>query len=498
MSEVVDSLVVTLGLDASDFKKGQEQASASIKGLKNSVSSSASEMASAIANVGLKFTGLFLGIKAVEDVIGIFKDLHTELAHLGYDSHNLGIAANELRDWGEVAKSAGGSADEAAQSINDLQRSIFNLRFKGQVSEQLAGFQRLGINPIDPRTGTAKDFKTLMFETATALQNRIPDQVTRYQTATGYLHLPEGLATAVSQGTKALQEFYDRAKSSTQVTQKQADAQSKLEQSLVHLDFNVKGAAAQILDHLTPALKEMTDDLNKVTAPLKWIADLFGGGSVPGFLGTKIPLPPDARPLFNSIGDYFKGKWAEAKSARARAGFADKFAEVERDMGLPAGLLDRIATTESGYDASKVGGKGELGIFQLMPQFHAGAGQDSIIDAQMAASDLRDNFRRLGSWPAAIAAYNEGVSGYQAGKVPNNNAAYVNRVLGTASSAQPTPSINGAPISANRPAGGGVSVDIGEMTVNTQATDASGIASDMAAAVRRKFMVFQSDGGVVA
>jgi hypothetical protein len=497
VATTIDALVVTLGLDASGFKKGQQQAGAALKETKGVVTSAVSEMSSSISGLALKFSALFLGIKGLEDVIGYFKDLHMEMVHLYYDSSNLGIAANELRDWAEVAKSAGGDASDAASSIQGLQSSIFNLRFRGQVSDQIEGLQRLGVNPIGPG-GKMQDFKTLMFQLATALQKRLPDEASRYQYVTGYGIAQGGIANAIAQGPKALADFYNQAKSSTQVTQKQVSAQAELEKSLVHLQFAVSGAAAEILDNLTLRLKELTGLLTDVTVPLHFIVDTFKLS-----FGDKSSLAEAGNWLGGKAAD-IRDWFGSAQEKRARAALAGDFAAVEKDMGLPAGLLDRIATTESHYNPNQVGGKGEVGLFQLLPQFHSGAGQDPVIDAQMAAADLRDNFKKLGSWPAAIAAYNEGVTGYKRGAVPNGNAAYVDKVLGAnpsalgaAAGAQPTPSIS-PPISRSGGSSGGVNVDIGTMHVNTQATDATSIAADMARAVQRKFLVFQADTGVVA
>jgi hypothetical protein len=44
--------------------------------------------------------------------------------------------------------------------------------------------------------------------------------------------------------------------------------------------------------------------------------------------------------------------------------------------------------------------------------------------------------------------------------------------------------------------GGGTNVQIDSMTINTRATDADGIAGDMAGAMRRKLLVANADGGV--
>jgi hypothetical protein len=81
---VIDSLVVTLGLDSKEFSKG-------VKG-------SAEEL----AGFTRRLAGMFLAVRGIEDVVGYFKDLHAQLAEVGFQSRNLGLTGQEIRRLGEV------------------------------------------------------------------------------------------------------------------------------------------------------------------------------------------------------------------------------------------------------------------------------------------------------------------------------------------------------------------------------------------------------------
>src|SRR5665213_1498806 len=138
----IDSLVVELGLNTIGFKKGQQDISRAVKDTGQSIKTAAEDMSASFTKVGLAFAGIFLGVRGLEDIIHGFRNLSGELWQLGISSRNLGIAANELRDWQEVAELAGGKAEDATAAVNGLQRAIFNLKYRGQVGDQVEGLLR--------------------------------------------------------------------------------------------------------------------------------------------------------------------------------------------------------------------------------------------------------------------------------------------------------------------------------------------------------------------
>ena len=517
MATTIDALIVTLGLDTKNFTDGQKKAAKAILETRETVKDSSVAMAGALRRVGLEFTGLFFGIRGIADIIGMFRDLSAELWHLGINARNLGIATAELRDWQEVAELAGGKAEDATNAVNGLQQAIFNFRFKGQVSDQIEGLQRLGINPIDVKTGGLKDITTLLFQASGALQNRIKDQATRFQYAQDYLGLTGGIANAVAQGPKALQEFFDKAKSAAQITQQQTDNQAKLNESMVALKYNVEGAFAAILDQMTPALTQFTDLLNQVIVPLKFIVDTFqmsfGEKStlhgVGEWFGSKAADVHDwwvgnsgdkTRGLRNNNPTNLKATGNQPRDAQGFAIFGSmaegrEAARVElaryasRGWNTERSIASHWTPVEDGNDVQK-----------YVTFLSKATGKSP--DAPLTPADypaLLDAMSRIESGPGAVSTptYQQSVRGSiqrpPLPSIPANPAA-----LGAAQGAQPTPSISAPPIAAARAAPAGVSVSIDSMTVHTQAKDAGAIAGAMAAAVQRKFNLYQADTGVYA
>lgn len=113
--------------------------------------------------------------------------------------------------------------------------------------------------------------------------------------------------------------------------------------------------------------------------------------------------------------------------------FQDVFTRAETANRLPPGLLSRMAYQESRYNPLATGSSGEIGIMQIIPRFHPDVNPaDPVASIEYAGRLMRQYYNQFGSWQAAIAAYNWGVTnvnryGWQA--APTSTQAYINGVL---------------------------------------------------------------------
>lgn len=206
---------------------------------------------------------------------------------------------------------------------------------------------------------------------------------------------------------------------------------------------------------------------------------------------------------------------------------------AEQKYGLPTNLLLRIADQESGFRKDVISGRkrspsGAVGLMQLLPQYFMNAGKTGPIqDIDIAAKYLVELHKQFGDWALAVAAYNDGpgnVKKMLAGQksLPLETSNYLNRVIGpqsnagglysgggysifepnpgalaAARAAQPTPSVSpfaGPPTSST--GGPSTNLQIDTMNVNTQATDANGIAGSIKDSIRRKFTLAQVEPGL--
>lgn len=135
------------------------------------------------------------------------------------------------------------------------------------------------------------------------------------------------------------------------------------------------------------------------------------------YTGTDVQIQPVGNPV--EIRDVSGLASTTTALAPATAGptasgggpYASIFAAATSRFGLPAGLLQAVAETESGGNPAAVSSAGAEGIMQLMPSVAAGLGVDPFDPAQAipaAAGMLSGYLQRFGSVPLALAAYNAG------------------------------------------------------------------------------------------
>ena len=160
----------------------------------------------------------------------------------------------------------------------------------------------------------------------------------------------------------------------------------------------------------------------------------------------------------------------------------DLFAKLEKQNGLPAGLLSSIYSAESSRGKNLVSPKGARGPFQFMPGTAADYGLhgNDVFDlnksASAAASYLHDLMKMFnGNLQDAVAAYNWGPGNVMRkglSSMPKETSDYLRRVLGATSP--------GARFGESAAAKSSTTdVHIGSITVQTKATDANGVAKGM-------------------
>src|SRR5665213_2527781 len=105
---VIDSLIVTLGLDSKQFTAGQKKAAQGMLQTESTVRDSAAGMGESLDRLATKFTGFFLGFAGLAGVIDLLKQTTSQFNQLYLASSVLGSSVKSLRAWGEETKVFGG------------------------------------------------------------------------------------------------------------------------------------------------------------------------------------------------------------------------------------------------------------------------------------------------------------------------------------------------------------------------------------------------------
>ncbi|EPZ8265639.1 transglycosylase SLT domain-containing protein [Klebsiella pneumoniae] len=147
---VIDALLVTLGLDASQFRKGQQEVSDDLKKQREDAKNTAKEM----AEQGKKAASFFSSIKTellaltgvtvtAGGLISFVKSTTSGLMDLSIQSKALGLSARELDGWSKSAEAAGSSAEKISASLQGFQGAIQGARVGDYSSSIFGGLAQL-------------------------------------------------------------------------------------------------------------------------------------------------------------------------------------------------------------------------------------------------------------------------------------------------------------------------------------------------------------------
>jgi hypothetical protein len=562
MSTVIDSLIVTLGLDPKQFTKGQKDAAKAMTDTEKTVKHSAQEMTKALKEVALEFVGLFLVVRGIHDVVSFFEELNSKTRQLGIDARNIGTSAAELRDWQNAAEMAGGSAEGVTKTMLGMQQALFNMKFKGEVSDQLIYLARLGVQ-FQTAAGQARPFKDVMFDTAKAMEaSRMSDpDKSSFLQAAGF---DAGSINLILGGTKALDEAYRKQKAMEQVNRANTEAARKLDQAWIGLKQGLVAVATQVLTALTPSLQSLFGLLDKDVIQDwgdKIVAWAKGDGpnqiktafnaiedSLKTLIGTINALASAWKytlgPLVESIGgaydimhDAGQRVSPEERANFARLKYADylsKHRDINIGSGAPGlrggetraqrnhnpGNLKATGNQARDKDGFAVFGSDAEGIEAARHQLslYSGRGLNTIgqiISTWAPAADGNNTAAYIASvskntgiaanaqlTPEQLAAVARAMFNQEStGNAQTSFIAPIPGALNAARGAQATLSLAAAPPGANAPPTASnttSSIQFGSITINSQATDANGIARDLHREISRRFTVAQSDSAQLA
>lgn len=540
---IIDALVVTLGLDARGFKNGvrktQDEFSAGTKKWSSDTKKQVTALSDAFAEVGRQAALMFLGFEGIKGALSFFAGLNVANANLGRFSKNLGESAHEVNTWDSAVELAGGSAKDAQADLLGLSNSITALKATGDVSPLLLLFQRMGVAIYDAQGRTRK---------LTDLYKDLGDKLKQYNRADAFnLARQAGITESTFNLIRAEGDERERllrlAEQNNTVTDESTQKAAELQEEWRGIGQTIKGVALELLGDITPAVKTV----------FEWVQKLFTGVKNTGFLqgvftalGGAIRVVVDlARlawsglsQLFNLLADTKLGKiiaklWTFAKGfgkefvaqadrmadeyapeqkaaaptkPKTTADYRNKIAQTEKELGIPTGVLDKLARTESNYDPNARNKRtGATGIVQLLPKYFPNAGKDAFADIDQGGKYLLQLYKQFGSWELAAAAYNTGPGNLKkvlagAKALPRETKNYVGSIFGPNNNAlaaaqfanaQAVPGQSGGPANTST-----TKIDIDQINVHTQAKDAEGIAADLPGALKRKGIVAQADSGM--
>lgn len=506
---VVDQLIVKLGLDPKDFTKGEKEVAASVLRTKKAVtegmgavSDEAGRAAKSFASsggiigriaskagpIGLALAAVSVGAKLAADKI---LDIAENVRALGLTARNFDESAAGLRNIQNAAELAGGTMEDATNSVGGLKKALFDLKFNGQVSDQIVALARLGVNPN-------QDYAKVAGDAADALDKGqkngtfTPGEAIFYAQQAGF---QGGLAQLVATGGRGgVEAALAKQAGRRQVTAGDfaiatdvvTSSQSKGQAAFAELGLRGLAAGGGTQADANRGIESAITGVGHASEYVTEALDKLGGK-----INDVIERAPSvAHQVLEAVNPYHTQYY-----------YREQIAKTAAKYGIEPQVLAGVLRTESGFNPDAVNKtSGARGIAQLNPKYFPNAGKNANADIDTAGSELRrlhDSFQTDGndsdaSWYLALQGYNAGRNrvlhsadnGGTGKPLTAETLAYPGKVL-----ASP-----GAQAGGSR-GGSSTTVQIDSVTVNTQATDADGIAGDLTAAIDRKVTAANAEPG---
>jgi hypothetical protein len=506
VATVIDSLVVLLGLDASNYKKGRETAEKETGETARKAQQSADAITKSLAEVGRTIAGLFLGFESVTGLTKWLGGLNAGEAALGRTAANIGMSAHELNKWGSAARLAGGDASDAQSAFSKLTEDFQTMSTgAGPPSALLELLRNRGVN-IRDQNGNLRDQGEILEELAdkTAQYGR-QYQITMFKAA----GLSAGEANYLAQ-SKQLRE--DQLRLAEQNNNVDADSIAKaqaLQEYWRNIGEQIEGVGQKILQEVTPA----------ITAAFTQASKLMGEFKDTGGLDRIAQAMRVISAIAGAIGDSIKF-WAGAVNDSLIGKY---FNFMFKLYGKGLDLLDPGAPTGAAAPAT-VGGVAtptvppDTGITyrnhnpgNLRP-YRAGQPVDSrgirtfgndAEGKQALDDDLRAKLKEgLNTISAIITKYapssENDTTGYIS-DVSQRLGKNANATLSEADIRQLAAAITaheGAQIKTAKAAGGNTTtVQVDKIEVHSNSADPRAVAEQVPGAIQRKFSVAQADTG---
>lgn len=509
---IIDELVVTLGLDPKNFKKGEKESVAALRELEKNAKKTGEEVSKAGDKSGESWMAAgkrFLAVAAIWKVLSYTTRNILEASKATYDlanaSRHLDQSAKYLRNFQNVAEMMGGSAEGALNTIGNIHKSLSDAKFNGVVSNQLVSLARLGVGFQDS-AGRMKDFKEIFLDTADAIQKQQANGNMTQGEALDYLTnnagFDAGLARAAVGGRASASDALARQEARRQIGDADVSAATANEQSMI--------SAGHAKDAAFVAAQTNASGFITRVAGAKEAAFKAGetGEISQGWEALKAAVEPLSTGLVNlteSAEAASKSLWGAARAwglGKGRSGYEGAIQDAAKRNGLDPEILAGVLHTESRFDPNARSAAGAVGIAQLMPQYFPGAGINPVDDINTSAEylgRLRNSFRRSGSdendaLDKALMAYNAGERRVRTAQTfgDGTGSALAGETLAYPGQVYEYAAQHSGPGAA----GGSTSIQIDEVNVVTQSTDADGMAQAADGALRRKLGAAQAEQGM--
>jgi hypothetical protein len=284
-STVIDSLVVLLGLDASNYKKGRETAEKETSETARKAKESADAITKSLTEVGRTIAGLFLGFESASGFGKWLRGLNSGEAALGRVATNIGLSAHELNKWGlAVAQVSGSTAQDAQAAFVQLTDEAQKFFVTGEASPLINTLRQYGV-ALKDSSGHLRNQGEILEELAdkTAVYGH------EYQNfAFKQAGLSQGEINYLTQSKKLREDELRLAEQNNNVNDDSVRKAQELERYWSNIRQQVEAVGQAILSDITPALKSAFAEVSKLMGAFKDSGGLTAVGNAISGIGNAV------------------------------------------------------------------------------------------------------------------------------------------------------------------------------------------------------------------
>lgn len=259
MATIIDALVVTLGLDNSDFNKKRAQVKDSLKDTANEAEKSGKRTQQSldkstksfdqVAKSAAKFLAVIASAAAIKGFIERQIEANSALDRF---SQNLNESVSNISAWSNAAEQAGGTAEGLQGTMDMLSKSQTDLMLTGQ-SGLIPYFSALGVSMTDAE-GKARPVSDILLD----LSDRFSKMPRTTANNMGrMMGIDQGTMYLLLKGRTEVETLIARQKEYAAVTKQQAEQASRLRLLIVESTQNFRAFGRELLSNATPAIEKV-------------------------------------------------------------------------------------------------------------------------------------------------------------------------------------------------------------------------------------------------
>lgn len=261
---IVDALLVTLGLDSSEYQQGMEDAERTTRDFSDKAPREAERGLNQIeSKFSMTFKGIFRSfiapLTAALGTMGVFSSYTQTADRIGKTANRIGASAEDLQAFGEAAKRAGGSVDGFIGSFESLNGQLQRMQAMGGKGRIAPILKQLGIDATE--NGKVKDTFQILRELAAA-----SDKLGKREFAglARFLGLDQGTIMLLQSGRVAMDELIDRQRALGVYTKEDFEITAKFNDSISDLQQVFRSLAAVIMRVIVPPIRMINEGLTLI------------------------------------------------------------------------------------------------------------------------------------------------------------------------------------------------------------------------------------------